>query len=167
MRGRRAHARQVSSVMFSMTMLGRCRSWKVLMPTSLSANCSSMYTFMPCTMETTAIRNVTPMSTPISEKKLLSFCAQMARRAMRTASSSGISGGALAHGAVGRHLAVAEGDDPLGAGRDVGLVGHHDDRLSLRMQLLEHRHDFLAGGAVEVAGRLVGQENARPVDQGT
>ena len=32
---------------------------------------------MPCTIETTAIRNVTPISTPTREKKLLSFCARM------------------------------------------------------------------------------------------
>ena len=37
---------------------------------------------MPCTIDTTAIRNVTPISTPISEKKLLSFCARIVRSAM-------------------------------------------------------------------------------------
>ena len=48
-----------------------------------------MYRFMPWTIDTTAIRNVTPMSTPISEKKLLSFWARMVRSAMRTASKKG------------------------------------------------------------------------------
>ena len=33
------------------------------------------------------------------------------------------------------------------------------------VQRLEQPHDLLAGGAVEVAGRLVGQENARLVHQ--
>ena len=46
-----------------------------------------MYTFMPWMIETTAIRNVTPISTPISEKKLLSFWARMVRNAIPTASS--------------------------------------------------------------------------------
>ena len=32
------------------------------------------------------MRNVTPISTPISEKKLFSFCARMVRNAMPTAS---------------------------------------------------------------------------------
>ena len=61
-------------------MLGRWRSSKVLTPISALANWSSMYTFMPCTMDTTAMRKVTPISTPISEKKLLSFCARMVRK---------------------------------------------------------------------------------------
>src|SRR5574338_780671 len=165
MRGRRIHERQVSSVMFSMTMLGRCRSWNVLMPTSLSANCSSMYTFIPCTIDTTAIRNVTPISTPTREKKLLSFCAQMARSAMRTASISCISGGAFLRRPVRFHPSVTQGDDPLGARRDVRLVRHHDHRLSLGMQLAEDRHDLGARGAVEVAGGLVRQQDAGPVHQ--
>ena len=48
---------------------------------------------------------------------------------------------------------------------DVGLVGHQHDGLPLPVQRLEQAHDLLAGGAVEVAGRLVGQENAGRVDQ--
>ena len=52
-----------------------------------------MYTFMPCTIDTTAIRNVTPISTPTSEKKLLSFWARMDDSASLTASKNGISGG--------------------------------------------------------------------------
>ncbi len=42
---------------------------------------------MPCTIDTTAIRKVTPINTPMSEKKLLSFCARIVRRAMPTASN--------------------------------------------------------------------------------
>ena len=59
--------------MLPMLMLGRCRSSKVFAPTSVLANLSTMYRFIPCTMETTAMRKVTPMRTPTSEKKLLSF----------------------------------------------------------------------------------------------
>ena len=42
------------------------------------------------TMDTTAIRNMTPISTPTSEKKLLSFCVRIVRRASRTASNQRI-----------------------------------------------------------------------------
>ena len=48
---------------------------------------------------------------------------------------------------------------------DVDLVGHHDDGLPLPVQRLEEAHDLLAGGAVEIAGRLVGQQDAGRVDQ--
>ena len=68
-------------------MLGRWRSSKVLAPMSALANRSTMYRFMPCTIDTTAIRKVTPISTPMSEKKLLSFCARIVRSAMPTASN--------------------------------------------------------------------------------
>src|SRR6185437_16080688 len=40
---------------------------------------------MPPTMETTAIKNVTPIVTPITLKKLFSFCTRMVSKAMRTA----------------------------------------------------------------------------------
>ncbi len=86
MRGRRIHASQVSSVTSPVTMLGRWRSSKVFAPMRVLANRSTMYRFIPWTIETTAMRNVTPIRTPISEKKLFSFCARMVRNAIRTAS---------------------------------------------------------------------------------
>src|SRR5438046_9574741 len=45
---------------------------------------------MPCTTDTTAMRNITPMNTPMIEKVLLSFCARMVCRARRMASKKGI-----------------------------------------------------------------------------
>ncbi len=59
--------------MLPMLKLGIRRTWNVLRPTSRLANSFSMYTFMPWTIDTTAIRNVTPISTPRRLKKLLSF----------------------------------------------------------------------------------------------
>ena len=47
-----------------------------------------MYGFIPSTMVTTAIRNMTPISTPTMEKLLLSFCAQIMRSASRMASKN-------------------------------------------------------------------------------
>ena len=72
------------------SMAGMRRTSKLFTPISPLANRSSMYWFMPWTMETTAMRKVTPISTPMSEKKLFSFCVRMVRSAIRTASSSGI-----------------------------------------------------------------------------
>ena len=45
--------------------------------------------------------------------------------------------------------------------RHAGIVRHQDDREAvLAVQLLEHPQNFLAGLRVEVAGRLVGQQDA-------
>ena len=55
--------------------------------------------------------------------------------------------------------AVADVDDPLSVWRDVGLVGDEDDRDPLvDVQRLEERHDLLARVRVEVASRLVGED---------
>ena len=50
--------------------------------------------------------------------------------------------------------------------RDVVLVGDQDDRLAAGVELVEDLHDLLAGPGVEVAGRLVGEDDRRAVDQG-
>ena len=49
--------------------------------------------------------------------------------------------------------------------RHVQFVGDHDDGDALVVEFLEHAHDFDARLAVEVAGRLVGQQQRRLVDQ--
>jgi len=54
------------------------------------ANLSVMYRFIPCTTETTAMRNITPMNTPTIEKALFSFCARRVWRARRIASKKGM-----------------------------------------------------------------------------
>src|SRR5436190_13916401 len=64
------------------------------------------------------------------------------------------------------HLAVADVDDAMRVGGDVGLVRDEDDRVAPRVQPMEHLHDFLAGLRVEVAGRLVGEQDGRVVHQG-
>ena len=88
-RGRRAHARQVESLMFGVK-LGRRRRWNVFTPTSVPANLSVMYRLMPLTIDQAMMRNVTPMKTPMSEKPLLSFCARTCCSASRTASKNDI-----------------------------------------------------------------------------
>jgi len=50
---------------------------------------SSTYLLIPSTIDTTAIRNITPIVTPSSVKKLLSFCTRIVARARRMDSRSG------------------------------------------------------------------------------
>ena len=55
------------------------------------------------------------------------------------------------------------------AAREVGVgrrVGHHDDGRAFLVELAEHAHDLLAVRGVEVAGRLVGQDQLGLADQG-
>jgi hypothetical protein len=63
-------------------------------------------------------------------------------------------------------LAVADGDGTVRrACGDLGLVRDEDDGVAGVVQPLEERHDLDAGLRVEVAGRLVGQQDRRVVDQ--
>ena len=68
---------------------------------------------------------------------------------------------------VGDDLAVAHGDDAVGVGGDVGLVGDDDDGDALlAVERHQRLHDLVRGAGVEIAGRLVGEQQARSVDQG-
>ena len=58
-------------------------------------------------------------------------------------------------------------DDALGVLGDVRLVRDEDDRAAvLLVELLERPEDDLAGSGVEVAGRFVGEDQGRVVDEG-
>ena len=62
--------------------------------------------------------------------------------------------------------AVAEDEDPVGVGGGLGVVGDEDDRLAaLGARAPEHVQDLGAGRVVQVAGRLVGEQEGRPVDE--
>ena len=71
--------------------------------------------------------------------------------------------------ALGRRLAddpaVAHRHHPLGGAGDAHVVRHEHDRLAVGVALAQDRHDLAGGGGVEVAGRLVGEQDARAVDQ--
>src|SRR5919198_4901491 len=67
--------------------------------------------------------------------------------------------------AVGDDAPVADADLARKADGDLALVGDDDDRRALGVQLVDQGHDRPTGGAVEIAGRLVGQDNRRPPDQ--
>src|SRR4051812_38704545 len=145
---------------------------------------------MPPTIDTTAMRKVTPIITPSRVKKLLSFCTQICCSARRMASKKGMTESysltrrragrpdgrpwsgrdaeLLDEGRaalVGRNEAVAKHDDATRVLGDVRFVRHHDHRLPLVGEALEHPHDLLGGRGVEVAGGLVGEEDGRVVDE--
>src|SRR5215213_8859930 len=98
-----------------------------------------MYTFMPWTIETTAIRKVTPIKTPSRLKKLFSFWLRIVASAIRTASMNGMSGRGGPLGLlVARDPSVLQSDHPLRVGGDFGLVSHDHDRLALAVEPVEH-----------------------------
>ena len=62
-------------------------------------------------------------------------------------------------------LAVADVDDAVSVHGDIVLVRDQYDGVALLVQALEQRHDFVAGRGIEVAGRLVRQQDRRIVHQ--
>src|SRR5207302_9342981 len=64
------------------------------------------------------------------------------------------------------YLTVANVNDTVSVHGDVVLMRYQDYRVALLVQALEQRHDLVAGGRVEGAGRLVRQEDRRVVHQG-
>src|SRR3954453_1827953 len=66
---------------------------------------------------------------------------------------------------VALDLAVSDRDDAVRVHGDVVLVGDEADWVAALVQALEQGHDFVAGGGVESAGGLIGQENRRVVDE--
>src|SRR4051794_30189647 len=65
------------------------------------------------------------------------------------------------------HQAVAHAQSPPGPRGHVVLVGDHDDGPAGRVQVVEHPQQVGAGLGVQVAGRLVGQDQRGRGDQGT
>src|SRR3954469_8135365 len=66
------------------------------------------------------------------------------------------------------HLpSVEKADRAAGLLRETIVVrDHHHGRSVLLVQLLENAHDLVAHGGVEIAGRLVGEHDARLSDDG-
>src|ERR1051325_2015890 len=65
----------------------------------------------------------------------------------------------------GHDGAVDDLDAALRASGDARVVGDEDDGLVLRGELFEDGDDVAAGLRIEVAGRLVGEDERRIVDQ--
>ena len=62
-------------------------------------------------------------------------------------------------------MAVHEAQRPLRPLADFRLVGDDQDRLALAVELVEEVEDLVGGPAVEVARRLVGEDQGRVVEQ--
>src|SRR5438045_3328098 len=115
-------------------------------------------------MATTAITEETPIRMPSTVRSERSLFDRREATAMAMASEKGISG--PPHSSLVRlDPAVADVDGAMGMVGDVALVGDHDDRVALAVQLLEQPHDLLAGGGVEVAGGLVREQDGGTHDQ--
>ena len=62
--------------------------------------------------------------------------------------------------------AVADDEDAVGVGRGARVVGHEDDGLAALVAGPPQRvEELVAGRVVEVAGRLVGEQERRPGDE--
>src|SRR5438874_10696659 len=97
----------------------------------------------------------TPMMIPRTDRKVRSLCSHRLRNASdvlrRNLVSSAIMSGPVPF--VALDLPVPHPDHPPGDGGDLGLVGHHDDRLAGRVQPRQHVHDLDARPRVQIAGR--------------
>ncbi len=63
-------------------------------------------------------------------------------------------------------LPVEQVEDPVGDRRGARVVGDHHDRLAVGCaHVAQQREDLGARLRVEVAGRLVGEDDGRPRDQ--
>src|ERR1035437_1263396 len=63
------------------------------------------------------------------------------------------------------NVTVAPTDGAARAFSHRRIVGDENQRFALGVQFIEHLHDFHAGGGIEIAGGLVGQNHERIVDQ--
>src|SRR5690242_6226647 len=120
-------------------------------------------TLKPCSSDTTAITDITPMMMPRVVSTLRSLWAKIAVNAARRLSTKLYTGRRLrrllgVHG-VADDLAVLDADHPAAMGGDVLVVGHHDDGVAVAVQLVEHGHNVAGGGGVQVACGLVRQED--------
>ena len=64
-------------------------------------------------------------------------------------------------------LSVAETDDPAAAGADLVFVGHQNNCAPFAVEPVEQVENFERRDRVEVAGRLVGQNEVRVVNERT
>src|SRR5262249_38195890 len=68
---------------------------------------------------------------------------------------------------VGRHAPVTQLDDPVGVLGQRRVVGDQDERALLAAVPPDQElDDPRAGGRVQIAGRLIGEEEGRPVGDG-
>jgi hypothetical protein len=117
----------------------------------------------PCPIETSSTTDMTPMTTPRVVRNERSRFATIAWSATRSASR-----GLTSRSPCRDDEAVAQLDAAPGARGDLRFVGDdHERHAPLALDALEERHDLLAGRRVEVAGRLVGEQQGRFGDERT
>jgi hypothetical protein len=63
------------------------------------------------------------------------------------------------HGAIRLDESIAEAHDSAGMARDIFFVCHDDQRVPLRVELLEQIHDFDACFRIEISGRFIRQDD--------
>src|SRR5438309_6052631 len=66
---------------------------------------------------------------------------------------------------VALNYAVSQTNGAAGVTSDIGFMRDHNDRIAALIEILEQRHDFLTGFGIEIAGRLVGQNDGWLGDQ--
>ena len=135
--------------------------------------CRSTRLRAPEPIATMAITAATPMTMPSMVSRLRRAFAMMAESAERMASinlmrrpprpRSRASSGRLA--LILDDAAVPEAHEAAGMAAHIGVVRHEHDGDALAVQLLEQAQDLVRGAAVEGAGRLVGEQQARAVHE--
>src|SRR5688500_11723538 len=76
------------------------------------------------------------------------------------------SGCSCPHRLVTHDAPVTEGDDAVSLVGDIAVVGYHDHGLVIALVGEPEQRDDLRGiGAIQVAGRLVGQDQRGGVDE--
>src|SRR5690348_6767946 len=125
----------------------------------------------PCSSDTTAITDITPMMMPKVVSTLRSLWAKMAAKAARKLSIRLYTGRAglrrlgVVHRIAG-DLAVLDADHPAAVVGDVLIVGHHHDGITRLVQFVEHGHHVAGGAGIQVAGGLVRQQDRGRAHQG-
>ena len=114
-----------------------------------------MFEVVPWPTPTRATTDATPMMTPSIVRAARSRLVRSRDSASRSSSTDGSCD----------DPPVAQVDLAVGGRGDLGVVGDEDDRPAGGVELVEQRHDLGAGVAVEVAGRLVGEDQRRLRDE--
>ena len=119
----------------------------------------------PAPSVTMAITAATPMTMPSTVRNERSALRMIVLSDSLRVSAS--MSGSLRRRPVMGDVAVEEMDDAVRVGRHIGLVGDHGDGdAGVAVERGEQFHDVAAGRRVEVAGRLVGEDDLRAGDDG-
>src|SRR4051812_34157733 len=67
---------------------------------------------------------------------------------------------------IARDYTIADGYDSMSKFGDIGLMSDDDDGVAPGVKFVEERHNLVSGLGVEITGRLVGQDDGGPIDEG-